>query len=134
MPDERTYGFNHDDAQSLIQSIGVGEDWFPEIKPRGSGGGGQSIEFTIISMDCSGDPWIITAEVTWYSGGCTAAIPGEDQYGYVEIQNRCNIANHFTDETIVGLAGTASYRYPRTGDCEPAWRLDDICGTGECGT
>jgi hypothetical protein len=40
MPDERTYGFNKDDAQSLVQSISNGEDWFPEIKPRGSGGGG----------------------------------------------------------------------------------------------
>ena len=37
MPDERTYGFNKDDAQSLVQSISNGEDWFPEIKPRGGG-------------------------------------------------------------------------------------------------
>jgi len=38
MSDERTYGFNKDDAGALIQSISNGEDWFPEIKPRGGGG------------------------------------------------------------------------------------------------
>jgi hypothetical protein len=99
---------------------------------EGGGGGNESIEFTVVSMDCSADPWVITAEVTWFSGGCTAAIPGEDSYGYVEIQNRCNIANYFTSENIIGLTGTATYRYPRTGECEPAWRLDDICGEGLC--
>lgn len=39
MPDDRTYGFDRDDADALIQSIGNGENWFPEIKPRGGGGG-----------------------------------------------------------------------------------------------
>lgn len=41
MPDERTYGFSRDDAEALIQSIGTGENWFPETKPRGSGGGSR---------------------------------------------------------------------------------------------
>ena len=135
MPDERTYGFNKDDAQSLVQSISNGEDWFPEIKPRGGGRRAlQDIEFTVISMDCTSEPWILLVEPTWYTGGCTAPIPGADPYtGYVEIQNRCNIADHFSDVNIVGLSGTATYRYPRTGSyCTPAWRLDDICGDSEC--
>jgi len=38
MPDERTYGFNKDDAAALVQGITNGEDWFPEVKPRGGGG------------------------------------------------------------------------------------------------
>lgn len=39
MVDERTYGFSADDAQSLIQSISHGESMYPEIRPRGTGGG-----------------------------------------------------------------------------------------------
>jgi hypothetical protein len=35
MSDENTYGFNKDDAQSLLQSISHGEVLFPEIRPRG---------------------------------------------------------------------------------------------------
>jgi hypothetical protein len=35
MPDERTYGFNADDAASLLQSIGTGETTYAEIRPRG---------------------------------------------------------------------------------------------------
>jgi len=39
MADERTHGFNRDDATELINSIGSQETWYPEIKPRGGGGG-----------------------------------------------------------------------------------------------
>lgn len=98
----------------------------------GSGAGTHDIEFVVVSMDCYSDPWILTVEVTWFTGGCSTPIPGADQYGNVEVENRCNIADYFTEETIVGKAGTATYRYPRTGDCLPAWRLDDICGSGDC--
>ncbi len=37
MADERTYGFSRDDADALVQSISNGENWFPEVKPRGPG-------------------------------------------------------------------------------------------------
>jgi len=37
MPDERTYGFNKDDAQALLQSIETRELTYPEIRPRGGG-------------------------------------------------------------------------------------------------
>ena len=106
---------------------------FKMIEAGGGGSGLLDIEFTVISMDCYSTPWILTVQPTWFSGGCTASIPGADQYtGYVEVENRCNIADHFTAENIIGLTGTATYRYPRTGTCTPAWRLDDICGQGEC--
>jgi hypothetical protein len=39
MPDERTYGFSLRDATDLVNGIGSGESSYPEIKPRGSGGG-----------------------------------------------------------------------------------------------
>lgn len=35
MPDERTYGFNADDAEALLQSIGTAETTYAEIRPRG---------------------------------------------------------------------------------------------------
>lgn len=54
MPDERTYGFSFDDAQSLIQSISHGESVFPEIRPRG-GGGGDYFWFTVDSLVCPGE-------------------------------------------------------------------------------
>ena len=34
MPDQRTYGFNRDDAETLIQGIGTGEKPFPEVTAR----------------------------------------------------------------------------------------------------
>jgi hypothetical protein len=35
MTDQRTYGFNKADAESLLQSIGTSERTYPEVKPRG---------------------------------------------------------------------------------------------------
>jgi len=35
MPDERTYGFAHDDAQALAQSIETKQTPYQETKPRG---------------------------------------------------------------------------------------------------
>ena len=50
MPDERTYGFSLRDANDLVNSIGSGESWYPEIKPRGAGGDGGVIEYRIIEV------------------------------------------------------------------------------------
>ena len=55
MPDERTYGFSMDDAQALIQSISHGENIYPEIRPRGTGGGGDYFWFTVDSLVCPGE-------------------------------------------------------------------------------
>ena len=40
--DERTYGFNKQDADALIESIGVRNEVFPTRRAGGSGGGGGS--------------------------------------------------------------------------------------------
>jgi hypothetical protein len=37
--DNRTYGFNRSDAEALILTIGGSDTEFPEIRPRGGGGG-----------------------------------------------------------------------------------------------
>lgn len=39
--DERTYGFNKQDADALIESIGVRNEVFPTRRAGGSGGGGS---------------------------------------------------------------------------------------------
>lgn len=40
--DNRTYGFNKADAQELVGLIGGSDREYPEIRPRGTGGGGGS--------------------------------------------------------------------------------------------
>jgi hypothetical protein len=53
MADERTYGFNRDDADALIQSIGSGEDWFPEVRSRGGGGRRSAVIGSALSAPSS---------------------------------------------------------------------------------
>jgi hypothetical protein len=137
MPDERTYGFNKDDADALVQSIGVGENWFPEIKPRGSNGGtGHHIWFTIDSVICNDDDTkTLIVTPTWYTGGCEATIPGEDDYGLIEVDDPCRLLEFYTAEWLEsgGIVGRATYMYPRnTAYCVPRWLVDTICGTPEC--
>lgn len=40
--DNTTYGFNVFDATATIKMIGNGDETYPEGRPRGGGGGGQS--------------------------------------------------------------------------------------------
>lgn len=140
MAEEDQYTFGKKATEQLAKTVReVSRRMMNETQTRarwhfhgGSGGGGQIIWFTVVSMNCEVTPWILTVEVTDYSGGCTAAIPGEDSYGRVEVENFCNIANYFTDVTIVGKSGSAAYGYPRTGECTGRFILTDICGSGDC--
>lgn len=99
-----------------------------------SGGGGtHEIWFTIISVECpTATKTILTVQPTWYTGGCTAAIPGTDSYGYVTVEDVCSILSYYTAVWLVGKTGRATYMYPRTGTCTPKWLVDTICGTPEC--
>lgn len=99
------------------------------------GGGGATsyrIYFEIASYDCISDTEVeITVTVLWFTGGCTADIPGS--YGEtVVVKDPCGILLFYPAATLPGKTGFATYMYPRTGDCEPKWLLDDICGTPEC--
>lgn len=136
MPDERTYGFNRDDAQSLVNSIRLGEDWFPEIKPRGGGGvGSHHIWFDIDEVYCADayDDWHLIVTPTYYTGGCTASIPGADAYtGQVNVYDICNIHGYYVAEQLPGTVGRATYMYPRTGTCTAKWLLDTLCIQPEC--
>lgn len=104
-----------------------------EWQPYGGGGGSQRIWFTIISVECvSATEMILTVEPTYFTGGCTTAIPGEDAYGYVIVEDVCEILLFYTAEWLVGKTGAATYMYPRTEYCTPLWLVDTICGTPEC--
>jgi hypothetical protein len=151
MPDENTYGFNKDDAQSLLQSISHGEILFPEIRPRGKGGGGTHwIRFTVVNVYCPGDydhddelgRWYVDATVDAYSGSCTTAPPGFDEYTEtVRIYDTC-IFSYYTVGQLQGtenasglpMSGDAVWLYPfRTGSCVPFWEVKSICGEPSCG-
>ena len=103
------------------------------LQVGGVGGGGQRIWFTIISVECvSATEMILTVLPTYYTGGCTAAIPGEDSYGYVIVEDVCSTLLYYTAAWLVGKTGSATHMYPRTGYCVPLWLVDSICGTPEC--
>jgi hypothetical protein len=95
--------------------------------------GSQRIWFTIVSVECVSETEVIlTVLPTHYTGGCTAAIPGEDSYGYVIVEDVCSILLFYTAAWLVGKTGAATYMYPRSGYCEPLWLVDTICGSPEC--
>jgi hypothetical protein len=102
---------------------------------QAGGGTGHHIWFTIDSVICNDDDTktlIVTA--TWYTGGCEATIPGEDDYGLIEVDDPCRLLEFYTAEWLESgsIVGRATYMYPRTGDCVPRWLVDTICGTPEC--
>jgi len=105
----------------------------------GGTGGTHEIWFEIISVYCPSETeTILTVNPTWYTGGCTAAIPGADSYGYVEVYDVCSILDYYTatwlDGSVDGITkhGRATYMYPRTGTCTPKWLVDTICESPEC--
>jgi hypothetical protein len=66
MPDERTYGFNLRDATELVNGIGSGEGWYPEIKPRGSGGGNGSGGIRYYQFELTSSVWgTVSPNNTW---------------------------------------------------------------------
>jgi hypothetical protein len=99
-------------------------------------GGGNTIWFDIDSVLCPGTDYVdeITLIVTptWYTGGCSADIPGSNADGTVDVYDLCSYLTFLTAEDLVGSIGRATYHYPRTGTCEPRWIIDDLCGGPEC--
>jgi len=102
-------------------------EFFPIV---GGSSGAQIIEFTIDNLNCPGDGRWNVLPVS-FSGGCTAPIPGEGQYGLVEVRPNCT-SPYTQDELEATGTGTAVYMYPRTGDCTPYWLELTSCATVEC--
>jgi hypothetical protein len=65
MPDDRTYGFNVDDAAALLQSIGTGETTYQETRPRGGSARVQVVLTTdlLAAVNTKRDPSTATARI-----------------------------------------------------------------------
>ena len=65
MPDDRTYGFNVDDAAALLQSIGTGETTYQETRPRGGSARVQVVLTTdlLAAVNTKRDPSTATAQI-----------------------------------------------------------------------
>jgi hypothetical protein len=65
MPDDRTYGFNVDDAAALLQSIGTGESTYQETRPRGGSARVQVVLTTdlMAAVNTKRDPSTATARI-----------------------------------------------------------------------
>ena len=108
---------------------------FKLIQAGGGGDGSRHIWFEIDEVYCADayDDWHLIVTPTWYTGGCSASIPGADEYsGQVNVYDICDIQLFYVAENLSGSVGRATYMYPRTGTCEPKWILDTICGQPSC--
>ena len=109
---------------------------FKLLHAGGGSGGGHSIWFTIESVLCnSDDSKTLFVTATYYTGGCTKAIPGEDEYGQIQVEDPCSILAFYTQTFLEsgGVTGRATYMYPRGAEyCEAVWLVDQICGVPEC--
>ena len=109
-----------------------------KLLQAGSGGGtsAHAIYFQIESVTCEDDGTkILYVQPTWYTGGCTKSIPGEDEYGMIEVIDPCSVLAYYTAEWLEqnSVTGRATYMYPRGAEyCEPQWLLDTICGQPAC--
>lgn len=103
---------------------------------RPSGGGGNTIWFTINEVLCPDDygvtekTLVVTAD--WYTGGCNKVPPGANYDGRYNVYDLCNYLLDQVDSDLPGTVGRATYHYPLTGDCEPRWIIDDLCARPEC--
>lgn len=136
MPDDRTYGFNVDDAAALLQSIGTGETTYQEARPRGRGSSRvTSVRFKIVSSDpttLSGLANIIAWDYGFAKTQIPATIAGNT---IIEI---CDPMGCFLNEPNVDLtdrAGVAVYRDSdvidncRTGYApfDGVWEVTSLC-------
>ena len=100
---------------------------------HGTGDGAKRIWFTIESVDCDPDGTkVLGVSATWFTGGCTQPIPGEDDYGLIDVEDICSILKPYSESQRLGGTGSATYMYPREGYCDPMWLVDDICVIPDC--
>jgi hypothetical protein len=102
----------------------------------GSGGGGETIWFTITDVLCPESDYVtettLVATATWYSRSCTRTPPGAEYGGEYHVYDLCNYLSGLTPTDLVGTTGRATYMYPLTGTCTPKWVIDDLCAAPQC--
>ena len=103
----------------------------------GSGGGGQTIWFTITDVLCPETDYVaettLVVTATWYTGGCTKVPPGAEYGGEYYVYDLCSYLSYYTATELIGKTGRAGYYYPLTGSCVPKWIVEDLCGEPQCG-
>jgi hypothetical protein len=141
MPDRRTYGFNRDDATELVNSIGSRESWYPEIRPRATGGGG-GIPSVIFTIKNAYETLPLSIEAEFWNGACDDRgneyqVPDADlNYGLLRVIDVLGCFFNEPSEVLVGKKGIAT-RYARLGglgvaanDC--AWVVHAMCALSDC--
>jgi hypothetical protein len=116
MPDEKTYGFNADDATALLQSIDTGETTYAEIKPRSG-----KLEFVVIlDADLPAATHALTGGATALATVCRWDVATQD---YVETGEQVTVWNHSEAtshvEDTFGYARLIDGHYHFFGDCHP---------------
>lgn len=144
MPDERTYGFNVDDATALLQSIGTEEATYQETRPRGGRGGGtttilfeivrvlrgvglncNAMECEVLNVSCGGSGVAVGDLVTVYDEiGCIFNAPEHLLAGLRGYAIRMGNPSYAADDPLVFEAGTESIASP-TGTCR--WCAQSTC-------
>lgn len=103
---------------------------------REGSGGGDTIWFTIDSVLCPETDYVaettLVVTATWYTAGCNKTPPGANDDGTYNVYDLCSYLYYYTAEELVGKTGRATYHYPLTGECNPRWIIDDLCGEPQC--
>jgi len=111
----------------------INGEWQPYTA---TGGGGETIWFTITDVLCVGTDYVdettLVATATWYTGGCSKTPPGAEYGGEYHVYDLCNYLYGLATSDLIGTTGRATYMYPLTGACEPKWVIDDLCAQPEC--
>jgi hypothetical protein len=111
----------------------INGEWQPYT---GTGGGGETIWFTITDVLCPETDYVsettLVATATWYTGGCSKVPPGAEYGGEYYVYDLCNYLYGLTPSDLLGTTGRATYMYPLTGACEPKWVIDDLCVQPTC--
>jgi len=115
MPDDRTYGFNRDDAGELLQMIGGSEGLQPEVSQRSS----QAAWAVNIGSLASA-----THPLTGEASGVAAVLRVKDD-GDLEITDdrrdfvRRDASGTIADGTLIQLASVSGRLTIVWADCEP---------------
>jgi hypothetical protein len=116
MTDQRTYGFNKADAESLLQSIGTSERTYPEVKPRGY----RPPKAVILDAALAVATHALTGATSALATVCEWSVADEE---YTETSNQETVWNHSESDSYeadtFGFAHLINGHWVFMGDCGP---------------